>query len=493
MECNVCYELINESRISSNKRIKCDGCEFVFCCSCVQKFIISKKELPSCMNCKKEWNYNFISKKLQKKFINGVYKKHLEDILYKKEQSKLSEFKYNIYKHYELLIIKDCLKASNSILCALNIEYKSILRSDIDLRKRISYRIKNQSNISKEFRIKKKNIINNNDKLKDIISCSYNGCNGMLNNNLQCILCKNKVCIHCYKIKNNNHHVCDIGDLNTLKEIKTNTKICPGCSTLISKIDGCDQMFCTICNTPFCWKSGKKEYGKVHNPHYFNYLREKKLNNTDNDTECVTMNIDIISFKIREPIFKSATRYISENREDISILYNTIERKNHMKYILKNLLKCLNNLTQKELPYWEKISSDTNNDLRKLFLLKSIDEKNFKKRLLIRFKRRNKMQEVYIILNEFSILFEESIRKLWLSSILDTQNVIDRIDEITYIRNYYNKIFLNLSKEYNLYTPYISNTYKIYSQYKDNLNGNFYTGDLDPECDRFLSNTSTRI
>lgn len=42
----------------------------------------------------------------------------------------------------------------------------------------------------------------------------------------------------------------------------------------------CDQMFCTHCNTPFSWTSGKRiTTGALHNPHYFDYIR--KMGNGD--------------------------------------------------------------------------------------------------------------------------------------------------------------------------------------------------------------------
>ena len=44
-------------------------------------------------------------------------------------------------------------------------------------------------------------------------------------------------------------------------------KPCPRCTALISKVSGCDQMFCTQCHTTYSWITGQVTKGPVHNPY----------------------------------------------------------------------------------------------------------------------------------------------------------------------------------------------------------------------------------
>ena len=82
-------------------------------------------------------------------------------------------------------------------------------------------------------------------------------------------------------------HVCNSDALKNIKLIRKECVSCPSCHTNIQKIFGCNQMWCTKCNTPFDWVSGHiLSLKNFHNPHYMEYLKslkEKKNNNNSND------------------------------------------------------------------------------------------------------------------------------------------------------------------------------------------------------------------
>jgi hypothetical protein len=108
-----------------------------------------------------------------------------------------------------------------------------------------------------------------------IHKCPAQDCAGFLNTSWECGLCATKACKHCREpVTDPESHVCNPDTVETVKAIAKEAKPCPKCGTLISKISGCDQMWCTQCKTAFSWNTGRIETTVIHNPHYFQWMRE---------------------------------------------------------------------------------------------------------------------------------------------------------------------------------------------------------------------------
>jgi len=113
-------------------------------------------------------------------------------------------------------------------------------------------------------------------RVEFIKPCPAEGCRGFLSTAWKCGLCNLWSCPDCHELKGANkddEHTCEAGKVETARLIQRDTRPCPKCGVRISKIDGCDQMWCTACNTAFNWRTGTIANGPVHNPHYFEYLR----------------------------------------------------------------------------------------------------------------------------------------------------------------------------------------------------------------------------
>ena len=117
-------------------------------------------------------------------------------------------------------------------------------------------------------------------------ACPANGCRGFLSEEFSCAMCEAKVCKECHEIvtaasastsasagDGEAEHTCNPDTVASVKALRAESRPCPTCAASISKIDGCDQMWCTQCQTTFSWRTGLKEAGHTHNPHYYEFMR----------------------------------------------------------------------------------------------------------------------------------------------------------------------------------------------------------------------------
>jgi hypothetical protein len=112
------------------------------------------------------------------------------------------------------------------------------------------------------------------EKKEFIMQCQVDGCKGFLSTGYKCELCDAKTCSKCLEVVGEEHE-CKPDSIASAEMIKKDTKPCPKCSIRVYKIDGCNQMWCVQCNTPWDWISGKIVNGTIHNPHYYQFIQRQ--------------------------------------------------------------------------------------------------------------------------------------------------------------------------------------------------------------------------
>jgi len=109
-------------------------------------------------------------------------------------------------------------------------------------------------------------------KRQFVKACIAAECKGFMNEEFECTICSTKACKDCHESLAEGH-ICNPDVVANVKALAKEARPCPTCAANISKIDGCDQMWCTQCQTTFSWRTGLKEAGHTHNPHYYEFLR----------------------------------------------------------------------------------------------------------------------------------------------------------------------------------------------------------------------------
>ena len=259
MSCGVCYDQYNRS---TKAMVSCrfDDCKYSACKECVRTYLTTTTAEPHCMKCRKKWDLEFLKANLNATFMQNEYKDHRKNILIDSAISKLSE-------HYpNAIIYNNQRKAEQEIfqkkqrIDELHKEINKVYNEISEIRNRPDLVLKKSGEERRKF----------------VMPCQYEGCRGMLSTSYKCDLCDNYTCAQCFSaiIGEKDDHRCLQEDIDTAEELRRNTKPCPQCGTRISKIDGCDQMWCVECKTAFSWNRGTIETGNVHNPHFFQWMRQ---------------------------------------------------------------------------------------------------------------------------------------------------------------------------------------------------------------------------
>ena len=293
MSCNICVSNFNKTTCS---KVEC-MCSFVACKSCVRTYLLTSiTHEPHCMQCRNKWSLDFVKDKLGASFVNGELKEHQSKIITDRSVAKREELLP------QAIIVRSDQEDKKKIaeirkkIAEMKKEMENMYDEIEEIDNQISIRNGRhpyfryyQRRLDYEAQLRHDNNnggggVANKPKKHFIMPCQNAGCKGMLNEKYSCELCTTTTCSSCLEVKGE-HHTCNPDSVESAKLLRKETRPCPKCGVRISKIDGCDQMWCIECKTAFSWNTGNIETGRVHNPHYFQFMRENGIVEAPQDAQ----------------------------------------------------------------------------------------------------------------------------------------------------------------------------------------------------------------
>ncbi|CAM9297785.1 unnamed protein product, partial [Phaeothamnion confervicola] len=247
LQCPVCVETYTPRCSLQCPRVEC---MFACCIPCTKRYILGSSQEAHCMACKHAYSVEFFLSAFPKVWRLTEYKRHRETMALEREKAHLPGMMALVEQRRQVLNLR-------AQLADLEMQMEAVTQ---ELR------------TAEHRRVSRHRI--NNFKYK----CISAGCCGFLNGEMYCAMCDVSVCKDCFapinKDKDDNH-VCDKELKKNVTFIKKSAKPCPACGTMIHKISGCSQIFCTSddCGTAFNWETGEIERGIIHNPHAHEWFR----------------------------------------------------------------------------------------------------------------------------------------------------------------------------------------------------------------------------
>ena len=284
-ECLVCCEHFNKLR---HKKVVCLHCEYTACKNCCQIYLLSTERDPHCMKCKSVWNREFVDSFCTRYFRNTEYRKHREDILFKREELLMPETQPEVERILNMRKLNEMLRTQKRRLVELHAIHMRTEEDVMNLRTHpeilVIYRT--METIYRHLESLRQGVqVTNVEPRKFIHKCPSENCKGFLGENWYCGLCSAYFCDKCNDVKHEDH-TCNPDTVKTMELIKRDSKTCPKCGIMIHRTDGCAQMWCTACHCTFNWRTGEIETGRIHNPHYIQFKRKTNTSREHGDIPC---------------------------------------------------------------------------------------------------------------------------------------------------------------------------------------------------------------
>lgn len=359
-DCPICCDKFSSAL---RKEIKCPYCEYSACAKCVKQYVTGIMVDPDCMNCHVPWNREFFDVQFTKTFIQNDYKKHREDVLVEREKSLLPD---TVELAQREKVRRDNLKLLDDLTkrkLEMQEEIRSLEKLIANIRRKVYYYNYDEDGGGGA------ESSNAAEKRSFTKGCPKEGCRGFLGTQWKCGICETCVCSDCHEIKrcvNDPDHVCTKENIETAKMIMKETRACPKCATTIYRSSGCDLMWCTMCHTSFSWKTGKEMAVKNnHNPEYLEWVRR----NNNGVVPRAPGDIPLTCGGL--PQYRDIIAVMKDRNTNSTYKYTNK---------VTAFYRWVAHMADYEMQYQYNVVND-NRDLRIAYLLKDIDEEEWKSKL----------------------------------------------------------------------------------------------------------------
>lgn len=279
--CVVCLDGFNKS---TRSKTECPYCHTKICRTCLQTYLLNDiSDVPRCVNieCGNGWERTFLDGEFTRSFRLSIYKDHREKVLSDRERAQLPATQEDAAQYRNSVVIYN---TSTEEVQKLNAQIAELQRQVNRLESR-RYDAKQVYDSHGRLRLRTEGNqleIVRPERATEVAAfvkpCPAPDCKGFLSTAWKCGLCNLYSCPDCHELKGESRdveHTCEPDKVATARLLSRDSKNCPKCGVSITRVSGCDQMFCTQCHTSFNWRTGKIADGPVHNPHYFEWLRSQ--------------------------------------------------------------------------------------------------------------------------------------------------------------------------------------------------------------------------
>lgn len=431
--CPICLDTFTSS---VRKEINCQYCQFAACLNCVKRYMLESVEDAHCMSCRRAWNRDFIDSHLTMAFRKGPLKKHREAVLLDREKARLPLLQPRVEAKVQAGELNRRISDENKRVRELELEIAKT-------RDRVLRLYRRQAHLEQiatgqvapdavEGTAEKKEVRQFTQK------CPVEDCRGFLSTAWKCGTCQVYTCSDCLAIKGKDRdaaHTCNEDAKATAALIRKETKPCPKCGMGICKVDGCDQMWCTSCQTPFSWTTGRQVFGVVHNPHYYQWLRDQNGGTAPRvagDVPCGGL-VGFYNLQRMVP---------TEFRREIEAIHRVTAE------LLDGHLRTFPRLD--EVP--------DNGDLGVEYTLKSIDVEKWKSELWKRETKREKGLDIRGPLDLFANVSSEVLRQMTVGVL--REEFMNLLSQLRELRKYVNGELEKIGARYGNMTPKITDCWR---------------------------------